>query len=272
MAGIMVLAVIAVVAAVLVVLGPGSGESASDSSGTAAAPTAPDMPLIAPPGDPAQALEVQRRSDAAAAEALVGTWTPQLSAKKEGMVVDGRTYDAAAILADHRQLRAAHQDAILVWSDDYTSFRGQSFWITIVNRSFPSGGAANAWCQDAGFGPDDCYAKRLSRTGNSAAHTAMRTDSGSSASTSRSGSGGAGSSSSGDPFGCLAERAAQERSYDTANPMSNAELRCNYNYGPTLPSTPEQCWLADYDRTHGGGPPDERGQREFAEGCSPFGY
>ena len=75
-----------------------------------------------------------------------------------------------------------------------------------------------------------------------------------------------------DPYGCLAERAAQERSYDNGTPMSNAELRCNYNYGPTLPSTRETCWMADYDRDRGGGPPDERGRRDFEEGCAPFGY
>ena len=87
-----------------------------------------------------------------------------------------------------------------------------------------------------------------------------------------SGATGTSGASSADPYGCLAEREAQERSYDTDDPMSNAELRCNYNYGPTLPSTREQCWLADHDRDQGYGPPDERGRRDFEEGCSPFGY
>ncbi|MFC4834206.1 hypothetical protein [Actinomycetospora chibensis] len=94
-------------------------------------------------------------------------------------------------------------------------------------------------------------------------------DSSSAGSSQASGTAGA---SGADPYGCLAERAAQERSYDTDDPMSNAELRCNYNYGPTLPSTREQCWLADHDRDQGYGPPDERGRRDFEEGCSVFGY
>lgn len=94
-------------------------------------------------------------------------------------------------------------------------------------------------------------------------------DSSSAGSSQASGTAGA---SGADPYGCLAERAAQERSYDTDDPMSNAELRCNYNYGPTLPSTREQCWLADHDRDEGYGPPDERGRRDFEEGCSGFGY
>jgi hypothetical protein len=54
--------------------------------------------------------------------------------------------------------------------------------------------------------------------------------------------------------------------------MSNAELRCNYNYGPTLPSSREQRWLAAYDQNQGSGPPDERGRRDFEEGCSGFGH
>ena len=143
-----------------------------------------DVPAGAPPSaagpalpsDPTQALTTLSRSDAAAAEALVGSWVPQLSAKKVGMVVDGQTFDAAAVLADHQRLRTAHPDALLVWSGDYTSFRGSDFWITLVGRAFPSGDAANAWCASAGLGRDDCYAKRLAHTGTPSGNTAMRTD------------------------------------------------------------------------------------------------
>ena len=49
---------------------------------------------------------------------------PQLSAKKEGLVVDGQTYDAATILTDHQRLRGQQPDAILVWSGDFTSHIG----------------------------------------------------------------------------------------------------------------------------------------------------
>ncbi|MEJ2887897.1 hypothetical protein [Actinomycetospora aeridis] len=160
-------------------------------AGTApAAGTVPALPAL--PADPDQALQTLRQSDAGAADALVGTWAPQLSAKKTGMTVDGRTYDSAAVLSDHQQLRGTHPDAVLVWSGDWTSFRGRDFWITLVNRSFPTGEAANAWCAQAGIGPDDCYAKRLSRTGGYAENTAMRTGAGS-------GSGGGTTSAAGTP-------------------------------------------------------------------------
>ena len=95
------------------------------------------------------------------------------------MTVDGRTYDDAAVLADHQELRRTSPDAVLAWSGDWTSFKGRDFWITLVNRSFPSGDAANAWCAQAGIGPDDCYAKRLTRTGGYGENTQLRSGGGS---------------------------------------------------------------------------------------------
>ncbi|MFC5140692.1 hypothetical protein ACFPK1_20825 [Actinomycetospora rhizophila] len=151
------------------------GQPWSAAVGPEVAPAPAPAAATAVPTDPASALRAQQRSDAGAVEGLVGSWVPQLSAKKAGMTVDGRTYDDAAVLADHQQLRSAHPEAVLVWSGDWSSFRGQDFWITVVNRSFPSGEAANAWCAQAGIGADDCYAKRLSRTGGYAENTALRT-------------------------------------------------------------------------------------------------
>ncbi|MDD7917647.1 hypothetical protein [Actinomycetospora callitridis] len=175
-----VLALVAVVLGAFLVVGMpwAAGAGTSTAGGAPPASTAvPASPAL--PADPAQALETQRGADAGAAEALVGSWAPQLSAKKQGLVVDGQTYDAATILTDHQRLRGQQPDAILVWSGDFTSFRSSDFWITLANRPFSSADAANAWCQSAGFGPDDCYAKRLSHTGDYASHTALRTGTGS---------------------------------------------------------------------------------------------
>ncbi|WP_433783317.1 hypothetical protein ACQPX6_25105 [Actinomycetospora sp. CA-101289] len=172
-AAIVVLAVLAVVGTVLVVRGPW-WEEATPTPEVAAPSSAPTSPSRTLPAEPSAALQTQRGSDAGVAESMVGSWAPQLSAKKEGLVVDGQTYDAAAILADHLRLRGEYPDAVLVWSGDYTSFRSTDFWITIVNRPFATPEAANAWCDSAGIGPDDCYAKRLSHSGEAATHTALR--------------------------------------------------------------------------------------------------
>lgn len=173
-----VLAVVAAgLAGYLVVGTPWSAEVGPQVAATPA-PAGSSSGAAALPADPEQALRAQQSTDAGAVEGLVGTWVPQLSAKKAGMSVGGRTYDDAAVLADHQELRRTHPDAVLAWSGDWTSFRGRDFWITLVNRSFPSGEAANAWCTQAGIGPDDCYAKRLSRTGGYGENTALRSGAG----------------------------------------------------------------------------------------------
>ncbi|MEJ2862436.1 zinc ribbon domain-containing protein [Actinomycetospora flava] len=171
-----VLAVVAAgLAGFLVVGQPWSPESGPQ---VAAAPV-PTGTSTTAPADPQQALRAQQSTDAGAVEGLVGTWVPQLSAKKAGMSVGGRTYDDAAVLADHQELRRTYPDAVLAWSGDWTSFRGRDFWITLVNRPFSSGEAANAWCAQAGIGPDDCYAKRLTRSGGYGDNTQLRTGAGS---------------------------------------------------------------------------------------------
>lgn len=179
-----VLTLVAVVLGAFLVLGtPWSAGAGPVAGGAPSSPTSSASPTVALPADlpadPAQALQAQRGIDAAAVERMVGAWAPQLSAKKAGLVVDGRTYDAAAVLADHLALRRAHPGAVLVWSGDWTSFRGGDFWITLLGRTFPSGEAANGWCVDAGIGADDCYAKRLVRSGSYEGNTVLRSGGGS---------------------------------------------------------------------------------------------
>ncbi|GAA4811651.1 hypothetical protein GCM10023200_56810 [Actinomycetospora chlora] len=176
--GLAVLVTVAAVVGAAIVL---REDAPSPSAGPA--PVASPAPGPVLPADPAAALQERSRTDAGAVEQLVGAWIPQLSAKRAGMVVDGTTYDAAAVLADHQRLRAAYPDALLVWSGSFTSFRGGDFWVTVVGRSFPSAAAANAWCDSAGLGADDCYAKRLSRTDGAAGNTVQRSGTGSSAGT-----------------------------------------------------------------------------------------
>jgi serine/threonine-protein kinase len=175
-AGIVVLALLVGVGTALVVRGWSAGEPAS---GVAVPPASSDSAAPALPAEPGAALQTLRGADAGTAEALVGSWAPQLSAKKPGLVVDGQTYDAAAILADHQRLQAEQPGTILVWSGDYTSFRSRDFWITLANRPFATSEEANAWCASAGYGSDDCYAKRLSHTGDHTTHTALRSGAGS---------------------------------------------------------------------------------------------
>ena len=92
---------------------------------------------------------------------------PQLSSKRPGTVASGRTYDAAAILAEHEQLRARHPQARLLWSGDWPVFGSDDYWVTVLATPSSSAGGANSWCDRQGFGADDCFAKWLARSGGS---------------------------------------------------------------------------------------------------------
>ena len=74
------------------------------------------QPSSAPSTAAAPEDELRRQLDTNSdtVESLVGKWVPQLSSKRPGTVASGRTDDAAAILAEHEQLRARHPGARLL--------------------------------------------------------------------------------------------------------------------------------------------------------------
>lgn len=109
-------------------------------------------------------LDRQVAMDRPAAEALVGQWVPQLSAKRPGLVVHGVAFDHVEVLRDFRALQARYPGVLLLYSGEYSSFRYGDFWITVMPLPQPTGEYANAWCDGQGIGPDDCYAKLVSHT------------------------------------------------------------------------------------------------------------
>ncbi|MGE3286279.1 MAG: hypothetical protein AB7J32_09275 [Pseudonocardia sp.] len=127
-------------------------------------PTSTPTPSSTAPATPGVQLAAQQAGDAATVETLLGKWVPQVSAKSVGLVVDGITFDEQRILADFQATAARYPDAVLVRSEDFTSFRSPGFWVTLVPVTFDTAGGANAWCEQERFAADDCFAKRLSRT------------------------------------------------------------------------------------------------------------
>ncbi len=89
-------------------------------------------------------------------------WVPQVSSKRAGLVVDGRTLGNADVLRDHLDFRQRFDQARLVYSGQWSTFNDDDWWVTVVGPSwvFPEG--ANGWCDRQGFGVDDCFAKFLS--------------------------------------------------------------------------------------------------------------
>lgn len=154
---------------------PSYGGSATDvqsTTPTEPAGTVPTTPTDAASAQAALRAEVDR--DRSAAEALVGSWVPQLSAKKPGLVVDGTTYDYPAVLANFQSLKERYPDALLLWSGDYSTFKYDDFWVTVEPTTFAAGTAANSWCDAQGIGPDDCFAKRLSHSDGYVGNTLLR--------------------------------------------------------------------------------------------------
>jgi hypothetical protein len=128
--------------------------------------------------DPEQSARAQLTAlvaqDHSAVEALVGSWIPQLSSKRPGLVANGITYDYVAILRDYEDLKQRFPTALLLWSGDYTSYDYTDFWVTVEPASFGVGAQANAWCDGQGIDADNCYAKRLVHTGGPDGTTVQR--------------------------------------------------------------------------------------------------
>jgi hypothetical protein len=135
-----------------------------------AAPSIPPSAAAAP----ADLLQQQLDGDAATVESLVGKWIPQLSSKREGDVVVGTRYDAAAVLTDFQSWQKRVPSSVLTRSERFTSFRGQGFWVTLAAEPFDTAEAANAWCVTQALAPGDCFAKRLSHSDGPSGNTRPR--------------------------------------------------------------------------------------------------
>jgi serine/threonine-protein kinase len=159
---------------------PSYGGSATDvqsATPTESTSTVPETPTYAAPTDAPSAraaLQAEVDRDRSAVEALVGSWVPQLSSKKPGLVADGITYDYPAVLANFQSLKTRYPDALLLWSGDYSTFKYGDFWVTVEGAAFAAGAAANSWCDAQGIGPDDCFAKRLSHSDGYVGNTLLR--------------------------------------------------------------------------------------------------
>lgn len=93
---------------------------------------------------------------------LANRWVPQISGKKAGLVVDGRTLTSADVLRDHFDLRAKYGGVHLVSTAQWTTFDSDDFWVTVVGAPKLSPAEANGWCDANGLGVDDCFAKFVS--------------------------------------------------------------------------------------------------------------
>jgi hypothetical protein len=140
---------------------PPSGGGNSTSTATGPAPPAT--------GDPESASFDALRAIANAdrpfvISQLTDRWVAQLSSKKPGIVADGITWDNAATLREHLQLRLQYPEVRLLWSGDWSTFSVPDFWVTVAGVTFPDAAGALRWCTSHNLDRDHCYAKLVSTT------------------------------------------------------------------------------------------------------------
>lgn len=156
---------------------PGMG-TAADSAATTSSTTAAQQrpPILAPStaADAQVALTARAAADQPIVDSLVGYWVPQISSKAPGLVVNGITYDDSRILTEYRTTLRAHTGAVLLRSEDYTSFSRAGFWVIVVAQPYATPDEANEWCDHNDFPPADCFAKRLSHTAGPQGNTVHR--------------------------------------------------------------------------------------------------
>ncbi|MBW0103085.1 hypothetical protein [Pseudonocardia sp. KRD291] len=136
-----------------------------------AASPAASVPTVVPATDRLTDLAALDRP---VVQGLTGWWVPQLSSKRPGTVDGGVTYDADRILDHYEGLAARYPGAALLWSGDWPAFKGDDYWVVVVTQPFSTAVEANSWCDAQGFAPDDCLAKKLSRSGGPQGTTVPR--------------------------------------------------------------------------------------------------
>ncbi|MEH3140755.1 MAG: hypothetical protein PGN37_11350 [Mycobacterium kyogaense] len=108
-------------------------------------------------------LKEVRDADASfVSSSIANRWVPQISSKKSGLTIDGRTLTNADVLRDHLDLRAKYNGVRLLSSGEWTTFNSPDWWVTVIGAPALDPAEANAWCDTQRLGVDDCFAKFVS--------------------------------------------------------------------------------------------------------------
>ena len=105
---------------------------------------------------------------------LRGKWTPQLSSKQVGLVVDGQTWTKRLILAEYLKTQQANPKAVIIDTSQWPVYDTAGWWVTLQGDPYSDGDQANAWCDAQGYDSDHCLAKRIESNGTSQGTTKTR--------------------------------------------------------------------------------------------------
>lgn len=111
-----------------------------------------------------QLRSISEDDTARAMDELQDRWVVQLSAKQDGLRTEGRTWTEEDILEEFEQNRTEHPEAMLLWSGDWSTFRFNDYWITVLDTGYEDPQEALAHCRELGIDRDHCFAKKLSTT------------------------------------------------------------------------------------------------------------
>lgn len=129
--------------------------------------TLPSVPgeTAAPSTDPNQLarddLDRIMFFDRPTVDALAEQWVPQISAKRVGIEDDGIVYQFTDILRKHQEFQRDF-GAVLLFSSSFV-FASQDLYISIIPQGFATPDEALAVCTARALGPDDCFARLLTR-------------------------------------------------------------------------------------------------------------
>jgi len=156
-----------------------SGATASTAGGSGSSSVVAARPAAPAHGDAdstaAAVLQELSTADLAAArDTLNDHWVPQTSSKKIGLVTDGITYGNADILRDHLGWRQRFPGVRLLYSGNWSTFNGSSWWVTVIGSPSSDAATANAWCDAHNIDRWNCFAKLLSTTAGVEGTTVLR--------------------------------------------------------------------------------------------------
>jgi len=128
------------------------------------APDTPETPATSSQDQTLASIKAEVAQDTLVAEAnLVGWWTPQLSAKYNGIKLSDKTWHYADIWDQFLGFKQLYPSALLLHAKDWSNLglSASKWYVMMAGVSFSGPKATNRWCYDEGYTPDNCFAVKL---------------------------------------------------------------------------------------------------------------
>ena len=128
------------------------------------------LPITDSQDEASKAIDAQIAHDSGSvAVGEVSLWTPQLSAKWDGIVTEGKTWRATDIWAQFKGFKDKYPTALLLDATEWSSLglSGQPWRTMVAGVGFDESLEANRWCHTNGFTPDTCMAVRVNNNDQS---------------------------------------------------------------------------------------------------------